>query len=426
MYKVSIQGGRRLKGEIQISGAKNSALPLMAASLLTESSVKLSNIPEVADITTMKSLLALHGASLNIINGKKSAKRTLSIQAGKITNTIAPYDLVRKMRASILVLGPLLSRCGHARVSLPGGCAIGARPVDIHLKALESLGAKIDVEEGYINAVAKNGLRGNKIDFPSISVGATENILLASSLAKGETILYNAACEPEITDLIYCLRKMGAKIAGEGTSTLHIQGVDRLGGAEHSIIPDRIEAGTYAIAVGIAGGEVELLGAREDLLQEVLVILRSAGLDISQTEEGLKVSCRRNRIKSVNVSTGAFPGFPTDLQAQIMSLMCIARGQSLITEKIFEGRFMHVPELCRMGAKIKVSGRSARVTGTEKLYGASVMATDLRASVALVLAGLGAEGKTEVNRVYHLDRGYANLEKKLKNCGAAIKRTWVH
>jgi len=426
MYKVSIQGGRRLKGAIQISGAKNAALPLMAASLLTESDIKLSNIPEVVDIATMQSLLTIHGASFELMNEKTSKKRTLLIRAKKIVNTVAPYDLVRKMRASILVLGPLLTRCGHAKVSLPGGCAIGARPVDIHLNALKSLGAEIEVEEGYIHAVAKDGLKGAKINFPSVSVGATENALLAATLARGETVLHNAASEPEIVDLINCLKKMGAKIEGGGTRTLHIQGVDCLCGAEHKIIPDRIEAGTYAIAVGIAGGEVELLDARKDLLEEVLSVLCLAGLEINETEKGLRVICKKNRIKSVDVSTGVFPAFPTDLQAQIMSLMCISRGKSLITEKIFEGRFMHVPELCRMGAKIRISGQNAYVTGAEKLYGASVMATDLRASVALVLAGLGAEGKTEVNRVYHLDRGYENLEKKLKNCGAAIERVLVH
>ena len=425
MDKIRIRGGRPLRGSITIGGAKNAALPLMTAALLTEGTLTLSNLPHLADITTLANLLVQHGVELRMDghspNGGHTG-RVLSLTAARITNTTAPYDLVRKMRASILVLGPLLARAGKAKVSLPGGCAIGTRPVDLHLKGLQQLGARIELKEGYIEAEAPNGLIGAEIVFPSVSVGATENLLMAATLAKGETVLANAAREPEVTDLAVCLQAMGAQIDGVGTDTLRIRGVKSLTGARHDVVPDRIEAGTYAMAVAIAGGEVELVGTRADLMNAALDIIRQAGATVTPTEKGIIVSRLNGPLRGTDVMTEPFPGFPTDLQAQIMALLTTADGASMITETIFENRFMHVPELRRMGANINLHGSSAMVRGVPKLTGAPVMATDLRASVSLVLAGLVAEGETLVNRVYHLDRGYERLEEKLAACGAQIER----
>ncbi|HQT85141.1 MULTISPECIES: UDP-N-acetylglucosamine 1-carboxyvinyltransferase [Acidiphilium] len=415
MDRIRIVGGRPLEGIIDISGAKNAALILMTAGLLTDERLVLTNVPELADVATMGQLLAQHGIAVDPI-----APRTLSL-GGVITNTEAPYDIVRKMRASILVLGPLLTRTREARVSLPGGCAIGTRPVDLHLKGLEAMGAEIRLEGGYIDATAPHGLHGATITFPFVSVGATENLMLAASLAEGETVLINAAREPEISDLAACLVAMGAQISGVGTDRLTITGVKALHGAEHGIIPDRIEAGTYACAAAITGGSVLLRGARPDDLGAVLATLGQAGVDISTTPDGLKVS-RRNGLHGTDAMTEPFPGFATDMQAQFMTLMAVAEGASMITESIFENRFMHVPELNRMGARINVHGSSAIVRGVAALSGAPVMATDLRASFSLVLAGLAARGETIVNRVYHLDRGYEAVERKLAACGATIER----
>ena len=426
MDKIRIIGGRRLKGSIPISGAKNAALPLMATVLLTDEPLSLTNVPHLADIATMADLLATLGVQISMDgdapNGG-SAGRVLTLQAKKIAATTAPYDLVRKMRASVLVLGPLVAREGKARVSLPGGCAIGNRPVDLHLKGLEALGAEIELAEGYIEARApRGGLKGGHVVFPFVSVGATENLLMAAALANGESVLSNAAREPEITDLAHCLVAMGAEIGGIGTDTLTVKGRKKLHGATHAIIPDRIETATYAMAVGVAGGEVELIGGRRDLLETPLEKLAEAGLKITNTRRGFKVARGSRPLRGVDVMTEPFPGFATDLQAQMMALMSTATGASMITETIFENRFMHVPELSRMGANITVHGASAMVRGVKKLTGAQVMATDLRASVSLVLAGLAAEGETLVNRVYHLDRGYERLEDKLAACGAQIER----
>lgn len=424
MDKIRIRGGRPLKGQIQISGAKNAALPLMAACLLTDETLTLSNLPHLADITTLANLLVQHGVDLHM-NGATNGGHTgkvLEMTAREITSTRAPYDLVRKMRASVLVLGPLLARVGEAQVSLPGGCAIGTRPVDLHLTALELLGAEIEIREGYIHAKAPNGLQGAEVIFSKVSVGATENLLMAACLAKGTTRLINAAREPEITDLADCLVKMGAKIEGIGSDTLVIEGVERLHGADHSVVPDRIETGTYAIAAAITDGDLELLDARPEHLGAVIEILTKAGIEITETERGLKVRRRNGRLTGVDVMTEPFPGFPTDLQAQTMALMSASEGAAMITESIFENRFMHVPELARMGANVNVHGASAMVRGQERLTGAEVMATDLRASVSLVLAGLAAEGETMLNRVYHLDRGYERVEEKLAACGADIER----
>ncbi len=424
MDKIRIRGGRPLKGQIRISGAKNAALPLMAACLLTEETLTLSNLPHLADITTLANLLVQHGVDLHM-NGATDGGHTgrvLEMTAKNITSTRAPYDLVRKMRASVLVLGPLLARFGEAQVSLPGGCAIGTRPVDLHLTALELLGAEIDIREGYIYAKAPNGLQGAEITFSKVSVGATENLLMAACLAKGTTRLMNSAREPEITDLAECLIKMGAKIEGVGSDTLIIEGVERLNGADHSVVPDRIEAGTYAIAAAITNGELELLGARIEHLGAVIEVLTKAGVEITETGGGLKVRRLNGELHGVDVMTEPFPGFPTDLQAQTMALMSAADGAAMITESIFENRFMHVPELARMGANVNVHGASAMVRGQKRLTGAEVMATDLRASVSLVLAGLAAEGETMLNRVYHLDRGYERVEEKLAACGADIER----
>lgn len=424
MDQIRIRGGQRLKGSIGISGAKNAALPLMAASLLTDETLTLSNLPHLADISTLANLLARHGVEIQMDGGAQGGHggRVLSLTTREISSTVAPYDLVRRMRASVLVLGPLLARMGEAKVSLPGGCAIGNRPVDLHIKGLVQLGAEIDLADGYINATARGGLKGAHIVFPTVSVGATENLLMAASLAFGETVMKNAAREPEVCDLARCLVAMGAKIEGIGTDTLTIQGVPRLHAARHVVVPDRIETGTYAIAAAITGGEVELLGARLELIEALAEILARAGVEVMEIPSGVKVSRNDGVLRAVDVSTEPFPGFPTDMQAQIMALMATAEGAAMITESIFENRFMHVPELARMGADIHVHGASAMVRGVEKLTGAQVMATDLRASVSLVLAGLAAEGETTVSRVYHLDRGYERLEEKLAGCGADIER----
>ncbi len=418
MDRIRIRGGMPLDGMIPIGGAKNAALPLMAASLLTCETLTLQNLPDLADITTMANLLVQHGVALT----PAAAERALELRAEHISSTTAPYDLVRKMRASVLVLGPLLARCGRARVSLPGGCAIGTRPVDLHIKGLQQLGADIELREGYVDARAPRGLKGAEIVFPTVSVGATENLLMAATLAEGETVLVNAAREPEIGDLADCLTAMGAHISGIGTGRLEISGVDRLHGATHTIIPDRIETGTYLMAAAATGGEVRLSGTRLDLVATVARILEEAGVDIAPTPDGLTVRRQNGRIEGVDIMTEPYPGFPTDLQAQAMALMATARGAAMITETIFENRFMHVPELMRMGANISVHRASALVRGVPRLLGAPVMATDLRASVSLVVAGLVAEGETVIHRVYHLDRGYERLEEKLAACGARIER----
>jgi UDP-N-acetylglucosamine 1-carboxyvinyltransferase len=416
MDRIRIRGGKRLVGRIPIGGAKNAALKVMAASLLTEETLVLDNVPHLADIATMRSLLGQLGVESAI------QKRTLTLTARDVTSTTAPYDIVRKMRASVLVLGPLVARFGRARVSLPGGCAIGTRPVDLHIKGLERLGAEIALDAGYIDAKAPNGLVGAEIVFPIVSVGATENLMMAATLAKGETLLVNAAREPEIADLAKCLVAMGARIEGAGTDKIRIEGVPALRGARHSILPDRIETGTYAIAAAITDGDLELVNGSYDLVAAMAKILEPAGVEVTPTADGLRVRRRNGRLTGVDVMTEPFPGFPTDLQAQIMALMTIAEGAAMITETIFENRFMHVPELMRMGANINVHGASAMVRGVKRLIGAEVMATDLRASVSLVLAGLAAEGDTVVNRVYHLDRGYERVEDKLAACGAEIER----
>ena len=417
MDRIRIRGGKPLHGTIPISGAKNATLPLMTAALLSDGPLVLENAPDLADIATMRALLAQHG--LRVDHDKVARTITLS---GAANNLEAPYDIVRKMRASVLVLGPLVARFGRAKVSLPGGCAIGTRPVDLHLKGLEQMGAAITLDSGYIEATAPTGgLKGAKIIFPQVSVGATENLLMAACLADGVTELVNAAQEPEIGDLAMCLMRMGARIEGIGTAKLVIEGVRSLGAATHPIIPDRIEAGTYACAAAITGGQVLLEGARLTDLGAVARVLRDAGVDVAERTEGLQVS-RLNGLHGTDVMTEPFPGFATDMQAQFMALMCVADGASMITETIFENRFMHVPELMRMGARIKYQGQSAIVRGVPKLSGAPVMATDLRASVSLVLAGLAAQGETIVNRVYHLDRGYEAVERKLAAVGADIER----
>ncbi len=425
MDRIRIRGGSRLKGEISVGGAKNAALPLMAASLLTDETLTLGNLPHVADITTMANLLAQLGVEVHL-NGQAANGghdgRVLELTARHIGETRAPYDLVRKMRASVLVLGPLLARYGQAEVSLPGGCAIGTRPIDLHLQGLRQLGAEIELNEGYVIARAPRGLTGARIVFPKVSVGATENLLMAACLAKGESELINAAREPEIADLGLCLQKMGAEIVGLGTDRLLVRGAGRLHGASHQTVADRIEAGTYAMAAAITDGEIELLGARLPLLGAVAETLARAGVAVQETNRGLKVYRANGELVGVDVMTEPFPGFPTDLQAQVMATMATARGAAMITETIFENRFMHVPELCRMGANINVHGASAMVRGVGRLTGAPVMATDLRASVSLVLAGLAADGDTVLNRVYHLDRGYERLTEKLAACGAEIER----
>ncbi len=419
---ILINGGKPLRGDIQISGAKNAALPLMAASLLTPETLKLSNLPHLADISTMAKLLRKLGVDISKDSVKSNGGRVFAITARELTHTTAPYDLVRRMRASVLVLGPLLARAGRARVSMPGGCAIGTRPVDMHLEALQQLGADIDLTEGYIEARAEKGLTGAHVVFPMVTVGGTENLLMAASLARGETVLSNAAREPEVADLAQCLVAMGAKIDGIGTDTLTIQGRDSLSGTEYAVVPDRIETGTYAVAAAITGGELTLSGTRADLCGSVIKVLTSAGVEVTPTNNGLRVARTNGPLRGVDMMTEPFPGFPTDMQAQAMALMAVAEGASMITETIFENRFMHVLELNRMGADINVHGASAIVRGVKGLSGAPVMATDLRASVSLVLAGLAARGETKINRVYHLDRGYERLEEKLAACGADIKR----
>lgn len=418
MDRIRIVGGNRLRGEIPISGAKNAALPLMAASLLSAGGLTLTNVPNLADIRFMADLLKGFGVK---VDWDQSAGR-YALLADALTSTTADYDIVRKMRASFFTLGPLLARARVAKVSLPGGCAIGARPVDLHLKALEALGANVELTEGYVIATAPQGLKGAKIIFPMVSVGATENALMAATLASGKTVIKNAAREPEITDLGHCLIAMGAQIEGLGTSTITVEGVSELHAATHSVLPDRIETGTYALAVAIAGGEVELTGTKPEMIASLIAILKKSGAEFATTERGVKVARNGVRPRAMSVETDPYPGFPTDLQAQLMALMATADGTSHIKETIFENRFMHVPELARMGADIKVDGKSATVHGVPRLKGAQVMATDLRASSSLVLAGLAADGETIVNRVYHLDRGFERMEEKLSRVGAVIER----
>ena len=418
MDSILVRGGSALHGTIDIAGAKNACLALMPATLLSEEPLTLTNAPRLSDIRTMTTLLQSLGAE---VQGLQSGKVQAMSSHGEIS-PLADYDIVRKMRASNLVLGPLLARLGHAVVSLPGGCAIGARPMDIHIDALEALGARIALRDGYLHADAPGGLKGATYQMRFASVGATENFLMAAVLAKGGSVLKNAAREPEIVDLAKCLRAMGAQISGEGTATIEIQGVDRLHGATHPVVADRIELGTYMLAPVIAGGEVECLGGRRDLIGAFCDKLEAAGVEIEETDRGLKVARKNGRVRAVDVVTGPFPGFPTDLQAQMMALMCTADGVSVLEETVFENRFMHAPELMRMGAEIDVHGGHATVTGVERLKGAPVMATDLRASVSLILAGLGAEGETLVSRVYHLDRGYERVEEKLGACGAQVER----
>ncbi len=417
MDRIRIRGGRPLAGEIAIGGAKNAALPLMAAGLLTAERLVLENVPRLADIATMSDLLSGHGIAVEPTGNDGHA---LSL-GGAITNTEAPYDIVRKMRASVLVLGALLARVGEARVSLPGGCAIGARPIDLHLKGLEQMGARISLDGGYVDARVDGRLRGATIVFPFVSVGATENLLLAASLADGQTVLVNAAREPEIADLAVCLVAMGARIEGIGSDKLTVEGVPALHGARHRIVSDRIETGTYACAAAITGGSLRLRGGRLEHLGAVFRVLGDAGVEVAEEDDGLTVR-RLNGLHGTDAMTEPYPGFPTDMQAQFMVLMSVAEGAAMVTETIFENRFMHVPELNRMGARINVHGASAIVRGVPALSGAPVMATDLRASVSLVLAGLAASGETVVNRVYHLDRGFEAVEQKLSACGARIER----
>jgi UDP-N-acetylglucosamine 1-carboxyvinyltransferase len=420
MDRIAIVGGARLKGTIPISGAKNSAIKLMAAGLLTDEPLRLTNMPRLADTRFLGKLLRRLGTSVDERDGPDGPETVL--HTPEIVSSFAPYDLVRQMRASFNVLGPLLARTGTAKVSLPGGCTIGARPVDLHLKALEALGAVIDLHEGYVYAQAPRGLKGAEIEFPFVSVGATEHAMLAAVLAYGETVLTNAACEPEIEDLAECLNKMGARVEGAGTPVIRIVGAARLTGATHSVIPDRIETGTYAVAAAMAGGEVHLTNTRASLIEALLEKIEEAGAEVIRTNDGLTIKRNGARLKAVDIDTGVYPGFATDLQAQFMALMTVAEGESVIREHIFENRFMHAPELARLGADIVVSGGEARVNGVGHLTGAQVMATDLRASVSLVIAGLVAQGETTVGRVYHLDRGFERLEEKLSACGANIRR----
>jgi UDP-N-acetylglucosamine 1-carboxyvinyltransferase len=426
MDRIKITGGAPLNGVIPISGAKNAALPLMIASLLTKETLTLENMPLLADVTQLERILGNHGVDFTI-SGKRmgdteNSGRTVHFTAREIVDVTAPYELVSRMRASFWVFAPLLARMGECRVSLPGGCAIGTRPVDLLLMALEKLGARIEIENGYVVGKAKDGLVGAEIDFPKVTVGGTHTALMAAALARGTTVLRNAAREPEIVDLAECLTKMGARISGAGGPTIEIEGVTSLGGARHAVMPDRIEAGTYAMAVAMTGGDVTLLGARGDSLQAALDVLGRSGATVSETNQGLRVYRNGAGIAPVDVETAPFPAFPTDLQAQFMALMTRAKGTSRIRETIFENRFMHVQELARLGARIKLEGDTAIVTGADHLEGAPVMATDLRASVSLVIAALAARGETTINRVYHLDRGFERLEKKLSGCGAQIER----
>jgi UDP-N-acetylglucosamine 1-carboxyvinyltransferase len=422
MDSIRIRGGRPLKGTIPISGAKNAALPLMTASLLTDGTLTLANLPHLVDITTMANLLMAHGVSLHMNGGGKGGGRVLELRAAEITNTTAHYDLVRKMRASILVLGPLLAREGRARVSLPGGCAIGARPVDLHLKALEQMGATIAIDGGYVEARVDGRLKGAHLVFPQVTVTGTENILMAATLADGETIIDNAAREPEVSDLGQCLLAMGAEIDGLGPSRLVVRGKPALHAATHAVLPDRIEAGSYAVAAAITRGNLMLQHADAAQMSALIKVLIAAGANVEARAGGVLVEAEGRDIRGVDVMTEPHPGFPTDMQALVMALFATARGAAMVTETIFENRFMHVPELKRMGADINIHNGSAIVRGVAKLSGAPVMATDLRASMSLVLAGLAAEGETVGNRVYHLDRGYERLEQKLAACGAEIER----
>lgn len=426
MDRIRITGGQRLNGVIPISGAKNAALPLMIASLLTDETLTLVNVPRLSDVTALARILSNHGVD-RAIAGKRIGQsaetgQTIALTARQIVDTCAPYELVSTMRASFWVIAPILARMGEAKISLPGGCAIGTRPVDLLLMALEALGAKIMIENGYVLARAPQGLRGAEIVFPKVTVGGTHTALMAAVLAEGVTLIRNAAREPEIADLAACLTKMGAKISGAGTSDIEVTGVARLGGAHHAVLPDRIETGTYAMAVAMTGGDVLLEGARADLLQSALDVLARAGASIEETNQGVRVRRNGAGLDAVDVDTDPFPGFPTDLQAQFMALMTRAKGTSRIRETIFENRFMHVQELVRLGARIRLDGDAAHVEGVEKLTGAPVMATDLRASVSLVIGGLAAEGDTMINRVYHLDRGFEALEAKLTRCGALVER----
>ena len=418
MDRIVVRGNGPLTGTIPVAGAKNACLALMPAALLTDEPLTLTNAPRLSDIRTMTALLQSLGVEVSALD----EGRVLAMSARDAASPVAHYDIVRKMRASNLVLGPLLARHGRAVVSLPGGCAIGARPMDLHITALEALGARVDLREGYLHAEAPNGLAGATHDLAFASVGATENTVMAATLARGTTVLGNAAREPEIVDLVRCLRAMGADIEGEGSGTIVIRGVDRLHGATHPVVIDRIELGTFMLVPAIAGGQVELLGGRLDLVGAFVDKLHEAGIDVQATDDGLNVQRSGGSVRAVDVKTSPFPGFPTDLQAQMMALLCTADGVSVLEETIFENRFMHAPELTRMGARIEVQGGTATVTGVERLKGAPVMATDLRASVSLILAALAAEGETVVNRVYHLDRGYERVEQKLRACGALIDR----
>jgi UDP-N-acetylglucosamine 1-carboxyvinyltransferase len=426
MDRIRINGGQRLNGAIPISGAKNATLPLMIASLLTDQTVILDNVPRLADVGLLQRILGNHGVDI-MTGGKRPGEtqydgQTLHISAARIIDTTAPYELVSRMRASFWVIAPLVARLGEAKVSMPGGCAIGTRPVDLLIMALERLGAEIEIDRGYVIARARNGLKGGEIKFAKVTVGGTHTAMMAASLAHGTSVIDNAAREPEIKDVADCLNKMGARITGAGTSQIVIEGVAKLSGARHRVLPDRIETGTYAMAVAMTGGDVMLENARAELLQTGLDVLAQAGLEYNETNRGLRVARNGGSLKPVEVSTSPFPGFPTDLQAQLMALMTRANGISRITETIFENRFMHVQELVRLGAHIQLDGECATIEGVDKLKGAPVMATDLRASVSLVIAALAAEGETMVNRVYHLDRGFERLEDKLTACGAAIER----
>lgn len=433
MQKLIITGGNKLHGSVPISGAKNAALPLLAACLLTDEELALTNVPDLADIKTMRKLLEQHGVATGglgigdwgLATSNQSLipnPQSLTLCASQVSNLTAPYELVRTMRASVLVLGPLLARFGEAKVSLPGGCAIGTRPIDLHLKALEQLGATIELKDGYVYATSNGRLKGADIQFEKVSVGATENLLMAASLAEGTTILHNAAREPEVTDLARCLIAMGARIVGLGTSKLTIEGVDRLNGCEYRVVPDRIEAGSFGCAAAITGGMLELEGISADIMQATIDKWIEAGIDVRETASGVVVDARDRKLKGIDVMTQPYSGFATDMQAQFMAMLTVAEGASMMTETIFENRFMHVPELSRMGANINIHGASAMVRGVPKLSGAEVMATDLRASISLVIAALAAEGQTTVHRIYHLDRGYERMEAKLNACGAQIER----
>ncbi|MEO1200278.1 MAG: UDP-N-acetylglucosamine 1-carboxyvinyltransferase [Pseudomonadota bacterium] len=426
MDKIKVTGGHKLTGTIPISGAKNATLPLMIASILTPDTLTLHNVPRLRDVRLLAQILNNHGVDVTVA-GKRAGQngdhgRTMHLHAGEIVDTTAPYELVSQMRASFWVLGPLLARCGHARVSLPGGCAIGTRPVDLHLMGLEQLGVSIELDGGYVVADAGDGMTGAEITFPKVSVGATHQVMLAAAMAQGTTVLHNAAREPEIGDVAACLNAMGAKISGAGTTRIEIEGVGSLNGARHEVLPDRIEAGTYAMAAAMTGGDVLLKNARAESFQAALDKLAEAGATVTQEDAGIRIYRNGNGLHPVDVDTEPFPGFPTDLQAQFMALMTRANGTSQIRETIFENRFMHVQELARLGADIALDGDLATVHGVSELKGAPVMATDLRASVSLVIAGLAADGDTTIGRVYHLDRGFERIEEKLGRCGAEITR----